>query len=57
MMQKHILCLTNIDELIAGEKKSRKMCDPSITFNTGYILMVVLNYTDYLQCSNTKKKR
>lgn len=57
MMQKHILCPTNIDELIAGGKKSRKMCDPSITFNTGYILMAILNYTDYLQFSNTRKKR
>lgn len=57
MMQKHILCLTNIDELIAGGKESRKTCDPRVTFNTGYSLMVILNYIDYVQCCNTRKKR
>lgn len=34
MMQKHILCLTDVDESTAGGKESRKMSDSSFAFKT-----------------------
>lgn len=56
MAQKHILCLTNIDELIAGLKESRKMHDLSFSLKIiMYILMAILKYTDYIQCGNIRK--
>lgn len=33
-VEKDILCLTNIDELIAGGKEPKQMHDPSFAFKT-----------------------